>query len=260
MNRQSLRREPQDLVPLSPAEKVNAPRRVSGIAWFLSAAAVLPCVVAAQPAAADLDELYARAKSAVELPVDSHWAFTVTSLADGTLRVARFDPRRPAPERWTLLFVDGKPATAGEVAEFREEADADDVFAAETTDVEGMVQPGSLQLVGETAEHWLLSFVPDEDNEDFAGNITGRISIAKDGPWLESIEVRNDKVVDAGLGTRITEFLMRYRFAPAVAGGPVVPRAAEERVKGQALLFIDFDEVEVDRYSDFEYAAGGAPP
>lgn len=235
-------------------------RKFAAAAWLVAAgAALLPCESDAQPAADDLHELFEQAKAAVDWQFDKNWAFTVTSLVDGTLRVARFDPRRPAPERWTLLSIDGKPATADEVADYREDRDTDGLFAAEASDVDGMVLPGSLQLVGETAAHWTLSFVPDEDNDDFVGNITGRISIAKDGPWLESIEVRNDKVVDAGLGTRIVEFLMRYRFAPAVAGGPVVLRAAEERVKGQALLFIDFDEVEVDRYADFERVSGERP-
>ena len=240
---------------------MNRVRMATATTWLAAAgAALVPCASHAQPTAGDLDALYGQARSAIDWQFDSSWAFTLTSLDEGVLRVARFDPRRPAPERWTLLSVDGEPAAADEVAEFRDDRTTENLFEAESRDVAGMVLPGSLQLVGETASHWTLSFVPDENNEDFVGNITGRIVIAKDGPWLESIEIRNDKVVDAGHGTRIVDFLMRYRFGPAVDGGPVVLRAAEERVKGQALLFIDFDEVEVDRYGDFEHAGSGPAP
>lgn len=209
----------------------------------------------AQDTDADPEALYEQAKAAIRWEFDSDWSFVETSLEEGELRIARYDPRKPPAERWTLLSIDGRAAGPDDVEEFRNEKAEDqggNAFAEVSRELDERVTPGSLRLIETTADRQVLGFVPAEDDEDIAGHVDGRMVIARSGPYLESMEIRNTRVVDAGLGTRIEEFLRRYRFEPVAAGGPVFPKSTELRVKGTALWLIDFDEVEVIRLSDFQ--------
>jgi hypothetical protein len=58
-----------------------------------------------------------------------HWAQTQTTIErdkDGKtskVRVVRYDPSQPYDEQWTLLTLDGQPATAEQVKKYRKEAE-----------------------------------------------------------------------------------------------------------------------------------------
>lgn len=79
-------------------------------------------VLLAAPARAD--ELQARLLAGMTAARATSLAFQQTIVVDTTGQarrtiVERYDPRRPAAERWTLVSVDGKPPTAKQVAEAR---------------------------------------------------------------------------------------------------------------------------------------------
>ncbi|MDH3338988.1 MAG: hypothetical protein OEM76_14350, partial [Gammaproteobacteria bacterium] len=109
-------------------------------------------------------------------------------------------------------------------------------------------------LVEETDGHWLFTFVPAEDQEAFMTSVDAKIRIVKDGRYVDSLEMRNFQDIKPGFGTKITKIQMRFTFGPALDAGPIVPKSMDVQVTGRALLFIGFDEIEVTKYSDFEYA------
>lgn len=184
------------------------------------------------------------------------WAFTETAVQSERTTVGRFDPRRPEGERWTLVTVDGREPTGEEIDEFlsekaKERGDSGDDGE---TSVRGMVEPDTLRLVEETADYWLFSFVPDEDEdgEEFAAAMDGTLRIAKDGRYLEYIDIRNTKPFKPQFGVKINEFMTRLRFGPADGDGAVVPLSVDIKVDVRAFLVkrvretisITFDEHE----------------
>jgi len=204
--------------------------------------------------AQDYSALLEEAIETIEWQIESDWAFTETSLHDEKLWVGRHDPRLEGDDRWTLLSVDGQTPTSKEAREYRHdkdehEDDSDDGTNRLTTSVEA----DTLQLIDETETHWVFSFVPDMDQEELVDSVDATIRIIKDGRYVEFMEIRNTENLEPGWGTKITEFLTRLTFGPAIEGGPIVPYSINIKVTGRALLFINFDEIEVIQYSDFEY-------
>lgn len=225
---------------------------------LLTALALCTSMLRAQSAVADYDALLEGAIQAIDWQFDEHWAYTRTSVDDDRLWVARFDPSLPAADRWTVRSVDGRAPDEDEIDDYIDDIELVEFLTDGAVDIKDMTLPGRLTLIEETADHWLLSFRPNDDDEDFFDSVDGRIRIIKDGRYLESIELRNNSTIKPGLGTRIDVFLTRFTFAPINDDGPVVPRSIEVRVSGRALLFISFDETEFIAYSDFEFVGDGA--
>jgi hypothetical protein len=109
------------------------------------------------------------------------------------------------------------------------------------------------ELLEETDDYWLFTFVPDDDETTFTENVDANVKIIKAGHYVESIDIRNHSDIRPGFGTKISRFVMQLEFGPAADDGPIVPLLINVHVTGRALLFIGFDEAEETRYSDFEH-------
>jgi len=190
----------------------------------------------------------------IEWEFEKEWAFTETSLSDGELFVGRFDPRLEDDQQWTLLSVDGKEPTSRQRRKYVHDKDEHRGDSDDDNRVTAIIEPDSLELVEETDGHWLFTFVPAEDQEAFMTSVDAKIRIVKDGRYVDSLEMRNFQDIKPGFGTKITKIQMRFTFGPALDAGPIVPKSMDVQVTGRALLFIGFDEIEVTKYSDFEYA------
>jgi len=202
----------------------------------------------------DYTALFDEAVAAIEWDFGNSWAFTETSLSDDRLWVARFDPRVTEDGGWVLLSVDGRAPTGSERREFLDTRDErGNSEDKDHNDVVEIVEPDSLELIEETEDYWLFSFVADD--EDLAGKIEARLRIAKDGRYVESLELRNNGEISPGFGTTLSRFLTLLEFGPATENGPTVPRSVKVQIQGRALFVIPVDESEVVDYSDFEYAS-----
>ena len=245
-------------------------RILSLLFWFLAGAG--PALASEQ----DYSDLFESAVEAVTWDLEESWAFTETTSGSDGEHAARYDPRLPEDRRWTLLSVDGREPTEEESAEFLQskseeifDEDFDDDIDQDDDDgrdVDSMVDPGTLQLLEETDDYWLLSFVPtdfDSDDEDaqlghkMLESMSGTVKIAKDGEQLVFIDIHNTKPLRPKVGVKMKEFLTRLEFGPAVADGPVVMKSMDVVVKLSAFLVIRVNERESVRFSDFEFA--GAP-
>ena len=212
----------------------------------------------------DYSEIVALAFATIDNDFDRDWAFTETSTEEESTYVGRYDPRREDP--WELLSVDGRDPTPEEASQWRaqkgrhggddeddEEADEDDGLEVE------FVTPDTITLIEETDDHWLFGFDPnvdvdDEHGEKFMRHVEGRLTVVKDGHYVESIDLRNSRPIKPAFSVRINTFVTTLTFGPAAEGGPIVPKTIDVHVQGRAMLAVRFDETEAVRFSDYEYA------
>ena len=123
-----------------------------------------------------------------------------------------------------------------------------------------MVEPGTLRLIEETDDYWLLSFVPtDDDQEDDVGrkvlkSMQGTVKIIKDGEYLAYIDIHNEKPIRPKVGVKMKKFLMHMSFEPIADDGPVVMRSMDFAIKLSAFVLLRVSEAESVAFSDFEYA------
>ena len=209
------------------------------------------------------EALFQSAITAITWDFHDDWAFTATSSGKEGHRVGRYDPRLPEDKRWTLISIDGRVPTDEEAAEyadsrgdhhFGEHSDGDD------NDAIDMVEPGTLELVEETEDYWLLSFVPtDDDDDDDVGrkvleSMHGTVKIIKDGEYLAYVDIRNEKPIRPKFGVKMSKFLMRLAFGPAADDGPIVMQSMDFAIKLSAFVLVRVNEAESVSFSDFEYA------
>lgn len=224
-------------------------------------AMLLTSTTSAQASNDRYEALFQSSVEAINWDFQDEWAFTVKSSGSDGDRVGRYDPRQPEDKRWTLLAVDGRAPTQKESAEYAAESHN---FVA--SDDEGgddnaldMVEPGTLGLIEETDDYWLLSFVPTDDDDDEVArklmqSMQGRVKIIKDGEYLAYIKIHNEEPIRPKVGVKMKEFLMHMSFGPIAADGPVVLQSLDFAIKLSAYLMVRVNETESLTFSDFEYA------
>jgi hypothetical protein len=221
----------------------------------------LTAASSAEPSA-EHEDIVRRAFESIDHRFADSWAYTEKSTEEDVVRIGRYDPRYDRGERWSLISVDGRQPSEEEVEDYLDDKDNnDDRQHEDETGEDGERTVGidvnfeTLDLVEETNEHWIFSFIPDEDDdEEFMKHVSGHIKVIKQGHYVEYIDVRNKKPIKPAIGVKIKKFRTRLEFGPAADGGPIVPLAVDVEVQGRAMLVIKFDEKESVRFSDFEYA------
>ena len=227
-------------------------------ALLLVIAAPAPC----EPPQESYEALFEQAIESIAWDFKADWAFTETESGNDGDFVGRYDPRNPRGERWTLVSIDGREPTPEEAQRYAERKRSEDDGDEHENDgdVDGMVEPGSLELVEETGDYWLLRFVPTDDSDDdemgrkVLERMDGTVKIVKDGHYLEYLDIRNTRPIRPQAGVKMKKFLTRITFGPAVDGGPIVMKSMDVAIKLSAFLLIRVDETESVRFSDFEYA------
>jgi len=208
------------------------------------------------------EALFEEALQSIEWNARESWAFTETASGSDGEFVGRYDPRLPEAEHWTLVSIDGRAPTEKESREYaeRKRGEHHDDDREDDREIDGMVDPGSLELVEETGDYWLLRFVPTDDSDDdemgrkMLERMDGTVKIVKDGHYLEYLDIRNTRPIRPQAGVKMKKFLTRITFGPAVDGGPIVMKSMDVAIKLSAFLLIRVDETESVRFSDFEYA------
>lgn len=229
---------------------------------LLALLALLGLSVATAATAEDYADIVNRAFAAIDNDYHAAWAFTEAGTEDGVTHVGRYDPRRPAGERWTLLSVDGRQPTGDEIADYLDNKDDYQRNDNDDNDEIELINFESLELVEETDEYWIFSFVPNGDDEEdemareFMRQVDATVKIIRDGHYLEYIDLHNDKPIKPAFSVKISRFVTRLTFGPAGDSGPIVPLTVDVQIKGRAMLLVRFDEMESTHYSDYEYVGG----
>ena len=190
------------------------------------------------------------------------WAFTRTETEADRELVGRYDPSLVESERWTLISVNGREPTTDESANYRQEM-ADEVGDDDEESDDEFVDYESLILIEDTPEHLVYRFSPnfdadaDEDEDEmgakFMQHVVGTLTIAREGNYVQSMELRNERTIRPVFSVKIKEFLTHLQFGPANGVGPIVPLSVEVEVKGRAAIFVKIDERESVRFTDYEW-------
>lgn len=213
------------------------------------------CTMPVAFATEDYNAIFEQAVNAIEFEFDQNWAYTETRVDDEHVWVGRHDPRRSSSELWQLLSVDKRTPTAEEVERYRK-AKVHDHHSRGDKRVNAMVEADTIDLIEETDEYWLLGFQPGEHEKAIMDSVDATIRIKKPAGYLEYIDIRSHSPIKPTIGVKISKLITRMTFGPAADDGPVVPISTQVEVKGRAYFVISFDEEEVVRNSDFEYAGG----
>lgn len=193
------------------------------------------------------------------------WAYTETVTKSDEMTVGRYDPRRDP--NWTLESYNERVPTPEEIERFAgDKSDRDNDSEDDGHDddedrrnIADMVQIDTLSLVEETDQHWILNFIPrDDDDEKFMQFMNGSLKIVKDGHYLAWIDIHSNKPFKPHFGVKVKKFLTRLQFAPAAPGGPVVPMSVDVSIELRAFMVKTVNENVSIRFADYENVGGSA--
>ena len=216
---------------------------------------MLMILVIASAHAETHEELVERAFKSMEPDLSENWSYTQTRRNSAGTFVARFDPRLPEQQHWTLMTVDGREPTDEELEAFLEEKSRRKEQDGEEDEDATMYANGSIELLEETEDYWLFAFRPKTDSDDeakFMEFVDARLKIEKNGHFVSLVSMRNTDTIKPGKGVKIRKFETELEFEPAYEGGPTVPRSVRSAVQGKAFLVVNIDENEHIEFSDFE--------
>jgi len=226
------------------------------VAHIVTSALFFSLLLPAPVFAGQYEDIVAKAFEALSDYDPEAWLFTEITRWEGMVIVARHDSRGGENSHWTLLSVDGREATEDELEEFIAEKRSHYEPEPEEDDgADSVVQAGTLELVEETGDYWLFSFVPSEDDEvaGYMEHLDGTMKIVKNGHYVENINLRNETTFKPATGVKIKEFRTRLEFGPVATGGPIVPKSVDVHISGRAFLAVKIDEAESVSFQNYEY-------
>ena len=180
---------------------------------------VLALLLSASATADDYQSIVQRASETIHQDFDEDWSFTETASGDDVVTVGRYNALNPAGERWTLMTIDGRPPTDDEIDDYLDDkhkgrkrkgkrGSSDDDSDDDKRDNSAVVNFETLELLEETADYWLFSFIPeDDDDDDFMRHVNGKVKVIKNGHYVEYVDLRNEKPIKPATGVKISKFL-----------------------------------------------------
>jgi len=224
--------------------------------------ALILCLLLAAPVGADDHVTFVKdAFESISTDFHEEWAFTHVETEDDVELIGRYDPSLVESERWHLISVNGREPTADESTDYRRDM-ADEFTDDDDESDDGIIDYESLVLIRDTPELRVYRFSPNFDDEveegddvgaKFLRNVEGTLSIVRDGNYVQSIELRNERAIRPIFSVKINQFLTLLQFGPTGGVGPIVPLSVEVEVKGRAALFVKIDERESVRFMDYEW-------
>ncbi len=226
--------------------------------------AALSALTLGAEAAAD-DAAFAERKAAVEIAerhAADRYAFTLDfrDLSEDQARAfrVRFDPRKPAGERWTAIDPPKDQYGKAEKAAFARMTrndDADDALV-----YEGLAEalPGA-KLLSADAERAVFS-IPIDDPDMPAAAKEALIATAvldRRTGHVASVEIRSLKPFKPAAPVKIAAMRQLQVYAPQTPGGPALMVASESDAEGSA-MFKSFSSKARLSYSSIEKV--DAPP
>ncbi len=216
---------------------------------------LLVCSAAAEmPGGATFLKLEMAAAKAAELDPLSRYAFTLernskTNGDDAVSIKARFDPRRPAGERWRL--VDQDVATADEqtleaLMSLQKSKENDDALVYDKLSE----LLGEAELIEET-EKTAIFVAPIDDDELPEDVLVAEVTLDKTLGYVSKIAVRSTRAFKPVLIAKVKSLSQIQHYAAPVDGGPALLKSSENAASGKA-MFKKFDQHTTTSYSDIE--------
>ena len=205
-------------------------------------------------AAAAEPEIVARALDAADKDARKDWAYTMIVVEDGKERIERFDPSRDVEHEWTLVKVESRKPTAGDIEDYRKTKERRRESDDESS-LRDMIQEGTLHLLREDDRQAVYAFkVKGKDNKEqkMMDHVGAELHIDKTGPWVERLEMKSAGEFNPMMGVTIEHFAMTITYIP-IENGSVVPGRVETKVQGKAFFIKTIDSDVRITFSDYRY-------
>lgn len=181
------------------------------------------------------------------------WSYTQSTTAEGRSTVERHDARQPEFARWSLQQTDGRPASAEEIAAYRERRSRR-TRAQPPPQITEQLDADSVRPAGETATSatFHARLRPGEAGDRTASALRVTLVVHRPTGTLSSIELANEAPFSPTFAVRIEEMRTVLTFSPPTADRPLLPERVTTRVRGRAFLLKSLDADLTVAFSEFE--------
>ena len=209
-------------------------RTLAVLFCLITSSSVFPSDIDTVGTAPDYGSLLQEAFDKIRDNYIDHFAFREQVTRNGLNVVGDYDPSR-VNTPWILLSSDGKEPSDKEMNQYakdkREQTEDLKKYPERSPlGVKTMVQTDSLELIEDQKERWLFLFTPTGEDQKMMRKMKGQLAINKQGNYLEWMDVRTQKPFKANFVTKMKEFIMHYKFEPAI-DGRTVPTDFEFRIQ-----------------------------
>lgn len=181
------------------------------------------------------------------------WAYTLTTIRNDARMVERYDPGRPPAARWQLLELEGQTPTPDQLEKYARSRPRGDSGGAQANFSREDIEPGSLQLVRETATEteWTAGFREASAGPDkMLGHLTLRLTVDKRTQHVAAYTMELKEPYSPVIGVKMTQLVAVVRYLPPADGRPALPEWQTSRFTGR-ILFIPTEENLEVRFSDY---------
>ena len=182
----------------------------------------------------------------------TRWAYTRTTVNDGSKTVEKYDPALPRGERWQLTLKDDKLPTAKDLAKYA--ADQRRRGSRGERPFRGAIDTPSLTILSNDTARIYCVFQPksgDEDEKELMSKIRGTLVVRRDPAHVERVDVENTGSFGKTGVFSIRELKLNIAFAPQEGRDEPLPKTIATKLRGRALIFKSINVDSEVSYSDF---------
>ncbi|MEO6993061.1 MAG: hypothetical protein ABI273_05510 [Lacunisphaera sp.] len=185
--------------------------------------------------------------------VPPHWAFSLTTVQEGRRTSERFDPSQSPTEQWSLLETEGRKATPQDIDKYFRYKARQVPGPIKATFHKDDIEPGTLQLVRENAEHavYHCTFREVSSNTDkMLGHLSLLLTINKRLGYVERYRMTLDEPYSPVFSVKMNELVVTMDFSPPDATHPSLPARSSSHFVGRIFLLPTGENI-TERYFDF---------
>lgn len=185
--------------------------------------------------------------------VPAKWSYSISTIQDGRQTTERFDPSKPPTEQWQLLQMSGHNPTPDETSKYFRYKASQIPGAIKATFHKDDIEPGSLKLVRENAEHAVFTCKFREvstEGDKMLGHLGLLLTVNKRLGFVERYRMTLDAAYSPVFSVKMNELIVTMDFTPPDETHPSLPSRSSSHFAGRIFL-IPTQENITYRYFDF---------
>jgi hypothetical protein len=185
--------------------------------------------------------------------VPPHWAFSLTTVQEGRRTSEHFDPSKSPTGQWSLLETEGRKATPQDTEKYFRYKASRVPGPIKATFHKNDIEPGTLQLVRENADHavYHCTFREVSSNGDkMLGHLSLLLTINKHLGYVERYRMALDAPYSPVFSVKMNELVVTMDFSPPRAARPSLPTRSSSHFAGRIFLIPTGENITY-RYFDY---------
>lgn len=185
----------------------------------------------------------------------NQWSFQVERYeneeGDITSSIERFSPQQLDAQQWQLLKVNNREPTTIEQRDFQQRKQDTDLNIS--LRLSELIQTDSLAVMSEDDAYIRASFdvYLEKLGDDASEHLQGTLAFAKQGEFIERIEITNTSSFSPMFAARIDALTLNLAFVKIDQA--ILTHSIDLKMQGSFALFTEIDEVSSDIYSDYQF-------